>query len=425
MKKNILLFTLLILATVVQAQSLMECRKMAYENYPEIRQYNLIDETEQYSLSNAAKAWIPQVVLSGQATYQSATPTYPERFSDLMSVYGIEMTGLRNDQYKLAVDVSQNIWDGGLTKANKAIAKADAAEQRSRVDVSLYQLKMRVDQLYFGILLLDERVAQVKNAIDVLESNLGRMKSYQKNGVARQSDVDAVEAELLTTLQTLKQFEASRTSYRRMLEVFIGSKLSDATLKRPEMAEVESRVSARPELAMFDAQTNLLSSKRQALRASLMPRFSAFAQGFYGYPGLDMFKDMMSSKWTLNALVGVRMTWNLSAFYTKKNDIAKLNTAGQQVALQRDVFLFNTQMQTVQDDGEIDRLKSAIEDDRRIVELRKSVRIAAESNLKNGMIDATDLLQKIADENNALLNLSTHEIELLQAIYRLKTTLNQ
>jgi outer membrane protein TolC len=210
-----------------------------------------------------------------------------------------------------------------------------------------------------------------------------------------------------------------------MLEVFIGSKLSDATLKRPEMAEVESRVSARPELAMFDAQTNLLSSKRQALRASLMPRFSAFAQGFYGYPGLDMFKDMMSSKWTLNALVGVRMTWNLSAFYTKKNDIAKLNTAGQQVALQRDVFLFNTQMQTVQDDGEIDRLKSAIEDDKRIVELRKSVRIAAESNLKNGMIDATDLLQKIADENNALLNLSTHEIELLQAIYRLKTTLNQ
>jgi outer membrane protein TolC len=376
-------------------------------------------------LSNAAKAWIPQVVLSGQATYQSATPTYPERFSDLMSAYGIEMTGLRNDQYKLAVDVSQNIWDGGLTKANKAIAKADAAEQRSRVDVSLYQLKMRVDQLYFGILLLDERVAQVKNAINVLESNLGRMKSYQKNGVARQSDVDAVEAELLTTLQTLKQIEASRTSYRRMLEVFIGSKLSDATLRRPEMAEVESRVSARPELAMFDAQTNLLSSKRQALRASLMPRFSAFAQGFYGYPGLDMFKDMMSSKWTLNALVGVRMTWNLSAFYTKKNDIAKLNTAGQQVALQRDVFLFNTQMQTVQDDGEIDRLKSAIEDDKRIVELRKSVRIAAESNLKNGMIDATDLLQKIADENNALLNLSTHEIELLQAIYRLKTTLNQ
>jgi outer membrane protein TolC len=376
-------------------------------------------------LSNAAKAWIPQVVLSGQATYQSATPTYPERFSDLMSAYGIEMTGLRNDQYKLAVDVSQNIWDGGLTRANKAIAKADAAEQRSRVDVSLYQLKMRVDQLYFGILLLDERVAQVKNAINVLESNLGRMKSYQKNGVARQSDVDAVEAELLTTLQTLKQIEASRSSYRRMLEVFIGSKLSDATLKRPEMAEVESRVSARPELAMFDAQTNLLSSKRQALRASLMPRFSAFAQGFYGYPGLDMFKDMMSSKWTLNALVGVRMTWNLSAFYTKKNDIAKLNTAGQQVALQRDVFLFNTQMQTVQDDGEIDRLKSAIEDDKRIVELRKSVRIAAESNLKNGMIDATDLLQKIADENNALLNLSTHEIELLQAIYRLKTTLNQ
>jgi outer membrane protein TolC len=188
---------------------------------------------------------------------------------------------------------------------------------------------------------------------------------------------------------------------------------------------VASRNSARPELTLFDAQSNKLSAQRSLINASLMPQFSAFAQGYYGYPGMDMFKSMVNAEWSLNGIVGVRMAWNIGAFYTKKNNINKLDVAEQQIAIQRDLFLLNSQMQTTQDDGEITRLRSAIEDDNKIVELRQSVRIAAESKLNNGVIDATDLLRKIADETTATLNLSTHEIELLQAIYRLKTTLNQ
>ena len=156
-----------------------------------------------------------------------------------------------------------------------------------------------------------------------------------------------------------------------------------------------------------------------------MPQFNAFAQGYYGYPGLDMFNSMVSSKWTLNGIVGVRMSWNIGAFYYRKNNIDKLNAAERQIAIKRDVFLFNTGMQVTQDDGEIRRLRNTLKDDDRIVELRRSVRQAAESRMENGVIDATDLLQKIANETTAMLNRSTHEIELLQAIYRLKTTLNQ
>jgi len=407
------------------AQTLEECCRLAREHYPEIRQYDLIAETEQYNISNAARAWIPQVVLSGQATYQSATPTYPEAFNAMIAANGLDMSGIRKDQYKVAIDLSQNIWDGGQSKANRAIAEAEAAEQRSRVDVSLYDLQSRIQNLYFGILLLDERVAQTEALIEVLDANLNRMRAYYKNGVAMQSDVDAIEAELLTARQTLGQVEASRTSYRRMLEVFIGQPLTDETLTRPAMVVVASRTSQRPELAMFDAQSDKLVAQRKAITTSVMPRFSAFAQGYYGYPGLDMFKSMVSSEWTLNAIVGVRMSWNIGAFYTKKNNLSKLDAAERQLAIQRDVFLFNTEMQTTQDDGEIARLRSALEDDNRIVELRRSVRMAAESRLENGVIDATDLLRNIADETTATLNRTTHEIELLQATYRLKTTLNQ
>lgn len=425
MKQFFLTLFAVVCTAASSGQSLEECRHLAREHYPEIRQYDLIAQTEQYNLSNAARAWIPQVALSGQATYQSATPTYPEAFNTILQANGVEMAGVSKDQYKVAVDVSQHIWDGGKSKADKAIAEAEAEEQRSRVDVSLYDLQSRVDNLYFGILLLDERKAQTEALIEVLASNLARLQTYYKNGVAMQADVDAVEAELLTARQSLGQVESSRASYRRMLEIFIGQPLAADNLERPAMQLLQSRTSARPELALFEAQESKLEAQRKAINASLMPRFSAFAQGYYGYPGLDMFKSMVSSAWTPNAIIGVRMSWNIGALYTKKNNLEKLNAAEKQIAVQRDVFLFNTQMQITQDDGEIARLRQAIADDSRIVELRRRVRMAAESQLENGVIDATDLLRKITDETSASLARSTHEIELLQATYRLKTTLNQ
>lgn len=398
---------------------------MARDHYPEIRQYDLITKSEQYNLSNASRAWIPQVSLSAQATYQSATPTYPEAFETILQANGIEMAGVRRDQYKVAIDITQNIWDGGLTKANKELAKAEASEQRSRLNVSLYDLQTRIDNLYFGILLLEERKAQSEALIALLESNLQRMKSYQSNGVAMQSDVDTIEAELLTVRQTLAQVEASREGYRRMLEIFIGQPLSAERLERPAMPTLTSRELARPELKLLEAQEHKLEAQRSAIEASIMPRFMAFAQGYYGYPGMDMFKSMMSPRWTLNGMIGIRMSWNIGAFYSKQNNLNKLSTTQQQIDLQRDMLEFNTQLQTILDDGEIVRLQRAIEDDSRIVELRRRVRMAAESQLENGVIDATDLLRKITDETTATLNRSTHEIELLQAIYRLKTTLNQ
>lgn len=423
-----LLFLFLLLAVPaarLNAQSLDECQRLAREHYPVVRQYDLIARTEQYDLSNAARAWIPQIALSAQATWQTDVAKYPDALSSMLAQQGVTISGMRKDQYKVAVDISQNIWDGGQSKASRAIAEAEATERRNRTDVDLYDLQARVENIYFSILLLDERVAQTKALISLLESNLSRMQVYNKNGIATQADVDAVEAELLTARQTLGQVTSSRSSYRRMLELFIGCPLSSDTLERPTTPELPSHTSARPELALLNAQGNKIDAQRKAIRSSLMPRLSAFAQGYYGYPGLDMFKSMVSADWKLNAIVGVRMSWNVGAFYTMRNNLEKLNVAQRQINVQRDIFLFNTQMQTTQDNGEIIRLQNAVTDDNRIVKLRQSVRMAAESRLENGVIDATDLLRKITDETSAALNRSTHEIELLQAIYRLKHTLNQ
>ena len=136
----------MLVATFASAQTLDECRTMARNHYPEIRKYGLIDQAEQYNLSNVAKAWLPQVTFSGQATYQSATPTYPEAFSKMMAANGIQMTGLQKDQYKLSIEVSQNLWDGGQTRANKAIIKADADYQKSQIDESGHELYVPQDR---------------------------------------------------------------------------------------------------------------------------------------------------------------------------------------------------------------------------------------------------------------------------------------
>lgn len=424
--KRFSLFLLFVLSLVrLDAQSLDECRRLAREHYPEIRQYDLITRTKQYDLSNAARVWIPQLVLYAQATWQTEVVEFPDVLSGMLMQQGVSIPGMRKDQYKVSVDVSQNIWDGGQSKANRAIAEAEANEQRNRVDINLYELQSRVDNLYFGILLLDERVEQTEVTIGLLESTLERMRVYNKNGIAMQADVDAVEAELLMVRQTLGQVISSRMSYRRMLELFIGRSLDGEALERPTLPEVISRTSARPELALFDAQIDKIEARREAVKSSLTPRFSAFAQGFYGYPGMDMFKSLVSTDWRLNAVVGVRMAWNIGTLYTKRNNLEKLDVAKRQIDVQRDLFLFHTQLQVAQDDGEIVRLHKTVADDDRIVELRRSVRMAAESKLENGVIDATDLLRKITDETAATLNRSTHEIELLQAIYRLKHTLNQ
>lgn len=426
MKRIALLCGCLLAGLAANAQvTLDECRRLAREHYPEIRQYDLVRRTEQYTLSNARRAWLPQLSLAAQATWQTDVPSFPNALAGMLTQQGIDMPGMNKDQYKVALELNQTLWDGGKSGADKRIAQAEAAEQARSADVDLYALQGRVDNLFFGILLLDERIAQTRLTIDLLRSNLDKVRALQRNGVAMQTDADAVEAELLTVNQQLTQITASRESYRRMLEVFIGRPLGGEPLARPDVTEPRTFEPARPELALFDATADKLTAQERLVKSATRPRFGLFAQGYYGYPGMDYFQSMMSSDWSWNALVGVKMSWNFGAYYTKKNSLNKLRTAQAQVEVQRDIFLFNTRLQTTEENGDIARLRKALADDDRIVALRRSVREAAESKLRNGVIDTNDLLQKITDEATAATARSAREIELLKSIYELKHTLNR
>ncbi len=406
------------------AQTLEACQQLACDHYPEIRQYDLIRQSEQYDLSNAARSWLPQVSFSAQATWQNRVPEFPSALSGMLDQAGVSLRGLDKDQYKVALEVNQTIWDGGQSQADRRVIEATADEHRQATEVDLYAVKGRVNDLYFGILLLEERLGQTDLTIALLQSNLDKVRSLVTNGVAMQTDADAVEAELLSVQQQRVQIEASQESYRRMLELFIGQRLAER-LERPELVETVSGESARPELAWIDAQQERLAAQELSVKSATRPRFGVFAQGYYGYPGLDYFAGMVSTDWTWNALIGVKMSWNFGAYYTKKNRLSNLRVAKQQLDIQRDVFLFNTDLQVAEEQGNISRLRRALADDNRIVALRRSVREAAESKLRNGVIDTNDLLRKITDEASARSARSLREVELLKAIYELKYTINR
>ena len=426
MKRIALLCGCLLAGLSAGAQvTLDECRRLAREHYPEIRQYDLVRRTEEYTLSNARRAWLSQLSLAAQATWQTEVPSFPNALAGMLVQQGIDMPGMNKDQYKAALELNQTLWDGGKSEADKRIARAEAAEQARSADVDLYALQGRVDNLFFGILLLDERIAQTRLTLDLLRSNLEKIRALQRNGVAMQSDADAVEAELLTVNQQLTQVTASRDSYRRMLEIFTGRPLGGEQLERPDASEPRSMESSRPELALFDATADKLTAQERLVKAATRPHFGLFAQGYYGYPGMDYFQSMMSPDWSWNAMAGVKMSWNFGAYYTRKNSLAKLRTAKEQVEVQREIFLFNTRLQTAEESGDIARLRKALADDDRIVALRRSVREAAESKLRNGVIDTDDLLRKITDEAAAATARSAREIELLKTIYELKHTINR
>ena len=181
----------------------------------------------------------------------------------------------------------------------------------------------------------------------------------------------------------------------------------------------------RPELRAIEAQLRLADAQEKSLDAALLPKLDLFAQGWYGYPGLNLFEDMMHRQWSLNGLVGVRLSWNIDALYTRKNDKAKIALRRQSAETSRDVFLYNNNVEQVQQGENIARYRRLMADDDEIIKLRRSVRKAAESKLQHGIIDTNDLVREINAENTARLQKSIHEIEMMRETYNLKYTTNE
>ena len=409
----------------LSAQTLEECQRAAEQNYPLIRQYDLIEKTTNLTVANIGKGWLPQVSASAQATYQSDVVAFPDQFKQLYQQMGLDMKGLKKDQYRVGIDVSQTIYDGGAISSQKSIAREQGKVQAAQTEVNLYNVRKRVNEMYFALLLLDDQIKLNSDLQELLLGNERKLESMVKNGTAAESDRQNVKAERLNVIQQKTSLESQKRMLQAMLSTFCGIEVKAA--EKPVLMADDGGLMAenhRPELKALDAQIGLLNAQEKALNSALMPKLGVFAQGYYGYPGLNMFEDMMRHDWSLNGLIGARLTWNIGALYTRKNDKAKLQLQRDLTESNRDVFLFNNRLEQIQQNEEITRYKKLMADDEEIIQLRSAVRKAAESKLQHGIIDVNDLVREINQENAARVSQSMHEIEMLKEIYDNKFTTN-
>jgi outer membrane protein TolC len=424
MKKLVLALTMLPMLAL--GQTLEECQQAAEKNYPLIRQYGLIEKTTQLTVANIQKGWLPQVSASAQATYQSDVTGWPDEMKTMMSGMGIDMKGLKKDQYRVGIDVQQTIYDGGVIGSQKRIAREQGKVQAAQNEVNIYHVRRRVNEMYFGLLLIDEQIKLNRDLQTLLAGNESKLESMTKQGTAAESDLQNVKAERLNAVQKATELASQKQMLLRMLSTFCGMEVK--AVQKPQV-EIDGNgmttENRRPELKMLDAQIGLLNAQEKALNAVLMPKVGVFAQGFYGYPGLNMFEDMMRHKWSLNGIIGARVTWNIGALYTRKNDKAKLQLQRDITENSREVFLFNNQLEQIQQCENVERYQKLMTDDDEIIALRQAVRRAAESKLAHGIIDVNDLVREINQENAACVQQSVHEIEMLKEIYDNKYTMGE
>ena len=411
------------LASVAQAQTLEECQQAAEKNYPIIKQYGLIAQTTELTVKNIQKGWLPQITASAQATYQSDVVSWPENMQRMYQQMGLDMKGLTKDQYKIGVDLQQIIYDGGAIGSQRSIARQEGKVQEAQTEANLYQVRKRVNEMYFSLLLLDEQIRLNDDVKALLLSSEKKLAAMVKGGTAATSDFDNVKAERLSVAQQNESLKSQRQMLQRMLSVFCGIEISNP--EKPAAVEASASASNRPEIRLFDNQLKLTEVQEKALDTKLRPTLGLYAQGYYGYPGLNMFEDMISRKWSLNGIVGIKLSWNVGALYTHKNDKAKLKVQRELIENAREVFLFNNNMEQIQQTENVSRYRTMMQGDDEIIALRTNVRKAAESKLSHGIIDVNSLLREINNENAAKTQQAIHEIDMLKEMYNLKYTNNE
>ncbi len=399
-------------AQTANTLTIEDCYQLAKENYPLVKQRELITKSKEFSIQNIANGLLPQINFMGQATYQSAVTKIP------IKVPGMDVPELSKDQYKVYGEVTQSIYDGGLIKEQKKLQEANSAVEEQKLEVDLYTLKERINQLFFGALLVNEQVQQNDLLKKNIEAGLNKTKAAIEYGTALKSSADVLKAELLNADQHAIELQASHKAYLKMLGLFINQSLDEnVELVKPKSKPILQEIQ-RPELLLFNCQQKAYDAQKNIISAKNRPKLGLFFQGGIGRPGLNFLSNSLDPYY----IGGIRLNWSLSGLYNAKNDKALLENNRKNIDIQRETFLFNTNLSLNQETEEINKLKALLHSDDDIIVLRTNVKNTALGQLENGVITSNDYVREVDAEDMARQNKSLHEIQLLLAEYNQQVT---
>jgi outer membrane protein TolC len=413
MKRQVFILLFVAIATNGFAKlTIDQCHQLAHDNYPAIKKYNLIEQSCDFTVSNAIKGYLPNIKVS----------TGVDAFTDIISLPSQlqSATGsMKNDIADVNVQVNQTLYDGGAIQARKHLSQAQADVDKNRLDVTMYTINDRIDQLFFGILTIDEQIKQNMILQSDLSLNLKTIENMIKGGLANQTDADIIKVEQIKDQQAEKSLRISRQTYLYMLGTFIGRKLDDSTtLEIPEQKDYPLPLqSKRPELELYSAQDHLLNVQKESVNAQIRPKLSAFGLGMYHSQVSSLMKNHIFA-------AGITLSWNLSALYTHKNDLRNIEIQRQEIANNREIFLFDTNLQSQNVNGKIKDMQQQIEQDKQIIALREGIYSKSIKKVENGTETTNEMVRDINAVNQARQQKAVHEILLLQEIYQLKNINN-
>lgn len=395
--------------------TLDSCYQLARENYPLIKKHALIDKSKDFSIENIGTGDLPQIRLGGQATYQSAVTEIP------INLPGNPIQPLSKDQYKVYAEVEQNIYNGGRTAAEKEAREAEAVTQHQSLEVQLYQLKNRINELYFGTLLAQQNLKQNALHQQDISSALGQTTAMIAAGTALRSNAAVLKAALLALQQRAITLQANRIAYCTLLGMFIHRPLDTTTQLIWPDAPPNALDNKRPELALFQAQKARLDVSRKLTNLGNQPRLDLFMQGGYGRPGLNMLSNQFDPYY----IGGIRISWDLHSLYTARKQRSIIDINEKEVDLEKQAFVFNTALTSSQESTEIQHYRDLLTSDDQIIALRTEVKKTALAQLKEGVLTIHDYLLEVNEAHQAEEGKILHQIQLLNLLYRQKTTMGQ
>lgn len=407
----LILLSNLSLAQTPDHLSIDSCYQYAKNNYPLIKQQELIEKTKQYSIDNATKGYLPQLAINGQATYQSDVTQIP------ISLPNMSVPTLSKDQYKIYGEINQPLTDVTVINQQKQLIRDNATVEGEKLEVELYKLKERINQLFFGILLIDAQLHQTDLLKKDIQSGIDKTNAALANGTALKSNVNMLKAELLKASQRSTELKTNRKGYSDMLGLLINKPLSAQTVLEMPVAKNNTQTINRPELRLYDAQKKTVDVQEKLINAKNIPRLNLFLQSGFGKPALNMLNPDLDFYY----IGGLRLSWNLSNLYTFKKDKKVLLISQDLIEVQRQTFLFNTQLSLAQQQSEQNKLEELIKSDEEIIALRSSIKTTANTQLENGTITVIDYVAYVNAEDQAKQNQLLHQVQLLMTQYTTQT----
>lgn len=416
MKRRELIFVILLFfgSFTLHAQKIMTLKE-CYDNA--MKANALAGEKTGYSDisrlkdENLVKGWLPTLDANGSLLYNSSVVDIGGVFGSL-SIPGIAgaIKPLPHEQYKITVDVTQVIYDGGAIKGARALEKADLNINVKQTEADLYKLREQINSYYFNLLLLARQKELLDNYLEIIKKRIASMQSAINNGVIIKTDADVLTSEKIKIEQQLAENEIRKTSFLKILSDLTGKEIDGSTeFIQPSVSVGPSDELTRPELQLFDLRKEQLSAGMKVIESKRMPKAIGFATLGYGNPpGSNFFKNEFAPYY----VVGASIKWNIFDWNKTRNE-KQIITFQQSIIVNRKNDLTDNLKRLLESkNSEMLSLKALIDTDSELITLRKRITASAESQYQNGTITATDYLNELNSERQALINYEIHKINL-------------